>query len=111
MDGIKTDLPARFAALGDPTRLAIVERLLKDGPQNAGALGDVAAISAPALSRHLKVLREAGLVERRVDRQHRIYSIRAEGLAEISAWSIEAQAFWSGNLDRLAALFAKRGTG
>lgn len=63
------ELIRHFAALGYPTRFAVVERLLKNGEQSAGALQDVADVSAPAISRHLKVLREAGLIQQRVDGQ------------------------------------------
>lgn len=90
-----------FAALGDPTRFAIVGRLLRDGEQSAGALQDVAPLSAPAMSRHLKVLHDAGLVTRRVDKQRRIYAIRPEAMKAINDWAISYRAFWSGSLDRL----------
>lgn len=97
------DLVTKFAALGDPTRFAIVERLIERGPLAAGELQDVADISAPAISRHLKVLREAGLILRSVDKQRRIY--RADPLAvhAISAWTKGHEAFWAGSLDRLDA--------
>ena len=61
-----TPLPNIFAALADPTRFAIVERLLAEGEQSAGELADIADITAPAISRHLRVLREAGLVTQRI---------------------------------------------
>ena len=59
-----TKLVRSFAALGDATRMAIVERLLDKGAQSAGELLDVAEVSPPAISRHLKVLREAGVITR-----------------------------------------------
>jgi DNA-binding transcriptional ArsR family regulator len=90
-----------FSALADPIRLAIVERLLRDGAQNAGALGDVADVSAPAISRHLKVLRDAGVVEQRVAGQQRIYAIRTRALDDIEKWITDRRAFWSASLDRL----------
>ena len=102
-------LASRFAALGDPTRLAIVQRLLDAGEQPAGQLRDLADISAPALSRHLKVLREAGLVTRRTDAQRRLYSVRPEAMRAISDWAISYRAFWSGSLDRLDAAIRDRG--
>lgn len=62
-----SDLSRTFAALGDPTRLHLVEHLLQAGEQPAGELTQVTDISAPAVSRHLKVLREAGILTQRVD--------------------------------------------
>ena len=60
------DLSSTFAALGDATRFAIVERLLREGELSAGQLQDEVSISPPAVSRHLKVLRQAGIVNQRV---------------------------------------------
>lgn len=91
-----------FAALGDPTRLAIVERLLADGALSAGQLQDVADISAPAISRHLRVLREAGILTREIDGQKRIYAVAPAQVRAIHEWTMNHKAFWSGALDRLA---------
>lgn len=96
-------LPSTFAALGDPTRFAIVERLLSDGALSAGDLQDVAEISAPAISRHLKVLREAGVISQTIDAQRRIYAIRPEAMQGLDAWMKSHEAFWQTSLDRLAA--------
>lgn len=96
-------LTATFSALGDPTRFAIVERLLQDGAQSAGELQDVAQISAPALSRHLKVLREAGVLTRKIDRQRRIYSVNPDALTSISGWAQSHEDFWKKSLDQLAS--------
>jgi len=90
--------------LGFPTRFAIVEGLLKDGEQSAGALQDVADVSAPAISPHLKVLREAGLIQQRVDGQRRIYSAEAKAIQAISARSMSRKKFWGAGLNRLAAV-------
>ena len=98
-----------FAALGDATRLAIIDRLLAAGEQPAGALQDVADISAPALSRHLKVLRHAGLVTRRVDAQRRLYAVRPEAVKAINDWTMTYRDFWSGSLDRLADAIRTKG--
>ena len=81
-----TSLVTTFAALGDATRFAIVERLMTDGALSAGELQSVADISAPAISRHLKVLREAGIITQKIDKQRRIYAISPEAVQEISAW-------------------------
>lgn len=96
------ELSETFAALGDPTRFAIVERLMKEGELPAGELLDVGDISAPAISRHLKVLHNAGILEKRVDKQRRMYSVRGEAVQAINDWSMTYREFWAGSLDRLA---------
>lgn len=97
------NLVTKFAALGDPIRLAIVERLLSDGEKSAGELLDVAPVSAPAISRHLKVLRNAGVIEQRIDRQKRIYRVQPSAVQAISVWTKSHEEFWAGGLDKLAA--------
>ena len=72
-------------ALADPVRRAIVERLA-DGDVGAGDIAEAFPISRPAISRHLRVLREAGLVTSRVAGQHRIYALDRRPLAELDAW-------------------------
>ena len=96
-------LPTSFAALGDPTRLAIVERLLKEGETSAGDLCEGVEISPPAVSRHLKVLREAGLVSRRVEGQRRIYAANPATLGVIGHWALAHRGYWDGALARLSA--------
>jgi DNA-binding transcriptional ArsR family regulator len=98
-----SNLSTTFAALGDTTRLAIVERLLRDGELPVGDLLDVGAISPPAISRHLKVLRNAGIVAQRIDKQRRIYSVRPEAVQSIGAWTMSYREFWQHSLDRLEA--------
>ncbi len=98
-----TDITTAFAALGDPTRFAIVERLLTQGALAAGDLQDVADISPPAISRHLKVLREAGIITQTVDKQRRIYAVDPNAMRQISDWTIAHEDFWNASLDRLAA--------
>jgi DNA-binding transcriptional ArsR family regulator len=95
-----------FAALADPTRRAIVERLLASGELS---VGDVAApfdISTPAISRHLQVLERAGLIERRIERQWRYVRVRADALVPIESWISRQRKHWSAALDRLEALAA-----
>lgn len=94
-------LPPIFAALGDPTRFAIVDRLLREGELSAGQISDAAPISPPAFSRHLKVLREAGIIDQRVDKQRRLYSVRPAAVSRISAWTMGYREFWDASLDRL----------
>ncbi|MEO1168873.1 MAG: metalloregulator ArsR/SmtB family transcription factor [Pseudomonadota bacterium] len=102
-----SDLATTFAALGEPTRFAIVERLLREGELNAGALQNGTSISAPAISRHLKILRKAGIVVQRIDKQQRIYAVRPEAVQAISAWTMSHKEFWQASFDRLAAMLDK----
>ncbi|WP_075996043.1 ArsR/SmtB family transcription factor [Salaquimonas pukyongi] len=96
-------LVSTFSALGDPVRFAIVERLLGEGELSAGDLQDSASVSPPAISRHLKVLRQAGIVDRRIEKQRRFYSVRPEAVQAISAWTMSHREFWEASLDRLEA--------
>ncbi len=91
-----------FAALGDPTRFAIVDRLLREGELSAGEIAETAPISSPAFSRHLKVLRGAGLLEQRVDRQRRLYSVRPEAVQRISAWTLTMRGDDTGSLHKVS---------
>ena len=90
----------RFVSLADPTRREIVE-LLGSGELAAGAIGARFPISAPAISQHLKTLRESGLVRVRVEGQRRIYSLDPGGFVEMDAWFAKMRGFWSGRLDAL----------
>ena len=94
-----TNLIRTFAALGDETRFAIVERLLKEGELSAGDLQQGMTISPPAVSRHLKVLRTAGLIDQRTDKQRRLYSARPEAVQSIGAWSMSYREFWQKSLE------------
>ncbi|WP_366941471.1 metalloregulator ArsR/SmtB family transcription factor [uncultured Litoreibacter sp.] len=94
-------LPPLFAALSDPYRFEIIERLMKDGETPAGAISDMFDISGPAISRHLSVLHKAGLVTRRINGQQRLYSVRPEAIREVSDWTMNHRAFWEASMDRL----------
>ena len=89
-----------LAALADPTRRRILE-LLRDGELAAGDLSDEFSISRPAVSRHLRVLREAELVHSRVDGQRRVYALDARPLAELDAWLEPYRRLWAHRLDAL----------
>ena len=95
-----------FGALADPTRLAIVERLLNEGERSAGEIAAPFSISKPAISKHLRVLEDAGLIERRSERQWRIVRARPEAIRAVDAWVERYRSFWDTSLDRLATLFA-----
>ena len=92
-----------FGALADPTRLAIVERLMREGEQSVGALSAPFDISMPAISKHLSVLERSGVIERRVDRQRRLCRVRSETMQSLEDWMGRYRAFWTGALDRLDA--------
>jgi DNA-binding transcriptional ArsR family regulator len=87
-------------ALGDPTRRRIVE-LLARREHDAGDLGSNFSISQPAVSRHLRVLREHGLVRVRKDGQRRVYSLDPAPLAELDEWLARTRGFWLNRLDAL----------
>ncbi len=91
-----------FATLADPTRRRIVE-LLAESEREAGALADAFSISQPAVSRHLRVLREADIVTVEPVGTKRIYRLRPDGLNELLAWATRYQSFWNDRLDALAS--------
>jgi len=91
-----------FAALADPTRRRIVE-LLAQRDLSAGEVAVQFDCTGPAISHHLKVLREAGLVRQSVHAQQRIYTLDLAGLDSIGAWVEEQRHFWNQRLDRLSA--------
>lgn len=89
-----------FEALAEPHRRKILD-LLRDGERPAGELVEALAISQPGVSKHLRLLREAGLVSARAVGQRRFYQLEPKGLAELEAWLAPYRRFWA---DRLAAL-------
>src|SRR6185369_1586621 len=93
-----------FNALADPTRFAIVEQLLHKGEMTAGEIGEPFDVSRPAISRHLKILEDAGVIERRVERQFRVFRARATGFREVEDWFERNRHFWTTSLDRLKRL-------
>jgi len=99
------DLDATLAALADPTRRQVVD-LLRAGPRPAGELAAEAAMSAPAMSRHLRVLRASGLVEAESgddDARLRLYRLRPERFVALQAWLDQVQAFWGEQLGAFKA--------
>src|ERR1700684_1613698 len=93
-------LDAVFAALADPTRRRIVERLAR-GPLTVGEIASGFSISQPAISRHVRVLEESGLIDRRVTgRVHRC-TLSPKTMNAASAWIDKQRAFWNATLDRL----------
>ena len=94
-------LSRTFAAVADPTRRAILARLVK-GEASVGELAGPFSISLPAISRHLRVLQRARLIERRSDAQWRLCRLNAAPLREAADWIERYRAFWDSRLDRLA---------
>ena len=83
-----------FRAISDPTRRAILDRM-RAGEIGAGELAEQFPVSRPAIARHVRILRRAGLVRQRVDAQRRFYSLKAEALAEIDQWLAPYRLFWA----------------
>ncbi len=90
-----------FGALADPTRLAIVERLLREGEKSAGDLAEPFSMSKPAISRHIRVLEESGLIEKRIERQFRMCKINPDAIDELGVWIEKQREFWNASFDRL----------
>jgi len=89
-----------FEILAEPTRRRVLD-LLREQERTVGELVDALEMSQPAVSKHLRVLRDAGLVEARVDAQRRIYALRPEPLADVDAWLAPYRKFWRGKLAAL----------
>ena len=90
-------------ALGEPNRFQIVE-LLRDGPRPVGEMVDRLHLRQPQVSKHLRVLSDAGLVDVRVDAQRRIYALRPAPLHELEVWVERYRRLWETNFQRLDAL-------
>src|SRR5690242_13373831 len=93
-------MEAVLRALADGSRRTVLDTLA-GGPATAGELAALLPIARPGASRHLRVLREAGLVEVRQEAQRRVYSLRPQPLAEIDAWLARYRALWEQRLDAL----------
>ena len=97
-----------FTALADPTRRRIIESLAL-GESSFGDLARKFEMSKPAVSQHLKVLRDVGLVKSRAEAQRRIYRLSEEGLQDIEAWLGRVRDFWNQRLDRLEQVLGEPG--
>ena len=105
----RSRIDAAFAALSDPTRRAMIE-LLGRGEHRAGALAEALDLAAPATSKHLRILKDAGLVEERshADARVRLYTLNHESLAPLRVWLDEVGRFWEAQLDAFAVHAEKR---
>src|SRR6476620_2104007 len=99
-------MEAVLRALADDSRRTMLETLV-DGPATAGELAALLPIARPGVSRHLRVLREAGLVEVRQEAPRRIYSLRPEALIEVDEWLADYRALWQSRLDALHTEIAR----
>ncbi len=99
-------MDAVLQALADPSRRVVLE-ILKDHSASAGELAEALPIARPGVSRHLRVLREAGLVEARQEAQRRIYSLRAEALVELDDWLEDYRAIWQNRMGALHTEIAR----
>jgi DNA-binding transcriptional ArsR family regulator len=95
-------MPSTFEVLAEPNRRRILDEL-REGERSVGELVAHLSLSQPAVSKHLRVLREADLVTSRVDKQHRRYRLRPARLAEIDAWLAPYRRFWDERLEALQA--------
>lgn len=105
MASVDDPLSRVFRALADPVRRGVLERL-SAGPTTVGELAEPFEVSAPAISQHLKVLEEAGLIARTTHAQWRVCSIRPEPLDEATAWVDRNRALWQSGFDRLDDVLA-----
>ena len=93
-------MESTFAIIAEPNRRAILS-LLATSERSVGNIEEQLQLSQPSVSKHLRVLREAGFVESRVDAQRRLYRIRPEPLMEVDAWLAPFRRFWSVHVDAL----------
>lgn len=96
-----------FRTLADPTRRALFERLCREGEQTVGALTAQSGVSQPAVSKHLGVLRQAGLVRDRHEGRQTHYSAELGALAPLTDWTGQMIGFWQSRFDRLEDLLKR----
>ena len=96
-----------FRALGDPTRRTLFERLSRDGEMTVGQLTARATVSQPAVSKHLRILKDAGLVIATPRGRSTPYAARAAALAPLAEWTMRMSGFWDDRLDRLETLLTR----
>jgi DNA-binding transcriptional ArsR family regulator len=97
-----------FRAIADPTRRALLDSLRTGGEQSVGDLAAPFRLTLPGLSRHLRVLRDGGLVTERRQGRHRFYRLNAAPLRSVAGWVAEYEAFWDTRLDALGGYLRAR---
>ncbi|MFD7155886.1 ArsR/SmtB family transcription factor [Kribbella sp. NPDC059898] len=105
-----TGLPRTFGALADPTRLAIVGRLSR-GPATMGELAGPHRLTPPAMTKHVRVLVDAGLVRRERAGRTVVCSLRREAVSEVEQWLGDLTSYWNDTVDRLEELLREDGDG
>lgn len=101
----KTDV---YAAIADPTRRALLVRLTREGEKNVSELQERFSISQPAVSKHLRILREAGLVRSRQEGRLRLYAVEASKLRQVYDWVAQFEKYWDERLDKLGTHLDKQ---
>lgn len=104
---MQVDLDRTFHALADGTRRSMIQLLARGRARSAGELGRRFTSAQPTISRHLKVLEQAGLVERTVEGRVHRFRLRPKPLREASGWIARHEAFWAGAVDRLEHLLSE----
>ena len=104
---MQTGADALFKALADPTRRALFERLCREGERTVGVLTAGAGVSQPVVSKHLGVLKDAGLVRGRIDGRQTHYSAELAALGPLVDWTKEMAKFWDGRFDALETLLGR----
>ncbi len=107
---MRASADAVFKSLADPTRRAILERLIREGELTVGVLTDESGVSQPMVSKHLGVLKLAGLVRDRRDGRETHYSAQPKGLAPMVDWMSHYRDFWCDRFDRLEKLLDRMDT-
>jgi DNA-binding transcriptional ArsR family regulator len=97
-----------FSAIAQPTRRSIVEMLATSGQLPASVIASRFNLTPPAISQHLKILREARLLSMHKHRQQRIYQVNPEAVQQVEAWAKGVEALWADRLDRLEALLEQQ---
>lgn len=97
-----------YAAIADPTRRALLLRLAEEGEKNVSELLEPFSISQPAVSKHLRILRDAGLVRSRKEGRLRLYAIEAQELRQVYDWVAQFGKYWDEKLDRLGRYLDKQ---
>ena len=98
---------ALFRTLADPTRRALFERMCREGEQTVGALTARSGVSQPAVSKHLGILKQAGLVRDRHQGRQTFYSAQLGALAPLTDWTNQMSAFWQNRFDHLEDLLKR----
>ena len=104
---MQTTADALFRSLSDPTRRAIFERLAREGEQTVHALTDFSGVSQPAVSKHLGILKNAGLVRDRREGRETHYSAQISALAPLIDWADQMTGFWEARFDKLEDLLRR----